>query len=348
MTLLKVLRSAILKTPLVVPALAAVLTAVSAGADEGRALTLYIENDSRYIGGPGSDTSYSNGLKLSYIEADNHVPGWARPFIDSSETLSSALDGSQSNFSLSLGHQIYTPSNTGTSLLVGNDRPYAAWLYVGLGAHFKDSERSHALELDVGIIGPEALGEQVQNGYHRMIGVRPSMGWEHQLATEPTLQLSYQQRRKFLQFNSETYGPYFDVIPFFGASLGNVAINTYGGGMVRLGTHLPDDFGPSRASSFDGDIFVEPLSETAPDISLYAFAGGRGIAVGRNIFLDGNTFRHSHHVSKRYFLIETEFGAAFTLRPCSLVWRFVTRSPEFRESDTVNSFASISFSYAFK
>jgi hypothetical protein len=39
----------------------------------GQALTLYIENDTRDIGGPGSDNAYTNGLKFSYILAENDV-----------------------------------------------------------------------------------------------------------------------------------------------------------------------------------------------------------------------------------------------------------------------------------
>lgn len=324
------------------------LVALHSEARDGQALTLYVENDTRYLGGPGSDNSYSNGLKLSYISADNHVPGWADPFLNSSQTLRDALENSKSNFSLSLGHQIYTPNDTGTEQLVVDDRPYAAWLYVGLGAHFKGERSSHALELNVGVIGPEALGEPVQNNYHRLIGIRTAKGWKNQLKSEPTLQLSYQQRQRFLEFKSENYGQYFDLIPFFGGSAGNVAINAYGGAMVRLGANLPDDFGPSRASSFEGDSFVEPLENKDARISLYAFSGGRGVAVGHNIFLDGNNFRESHKVSKRNFLIETELGFALGIRPWTLVWRFVSRSPEFRERSNVNSFASVSLTYAFK
>lgn len=322
----------------------------SAFAQDGRAITLYVENDTRYIGGPGSDNAYTNGLKLSYTSANDHIPEWARPFMANSKLLRRLQQDSQSNFSISLGHQIYTPNNTGATELLPDDRPYAGWLYVGLGAHFKDRLRSHAFELDIGIVGPEALGREVQNSYHQLIGVRKAYGWEHQIAFEPTLQLSYQERQRFIEKVSEEYGNYFDLIPFYGVSLGNVAVNGYGGAMVRLGAQLPNDFGPSRASSFDGDLFVEPKQarvEEPSKMSLYGFAGARGIVVLRNIFLDGNTFRDSHRVHKNNFVVETEFGAALQVRPWNLAWRFVTRTAEFRKNRGVNSFASISVSYAF-
>lgn len=326
------------------------LFSVPTMAEDGRALTLYIENDSRLIGGPGSDNAYTNGVKVSYTSANEHVPEWAKPFLANSKLLRRLDEDTQSNFSVSVGHQIYTPNNTGTTEFLPDDRPYAAWLYLGLGAHFKDRLRSHAFELNLGVIGPEALGEEIQNGYHQFIGVRKAYGWEHQLAFEPTIQLSYQERQRFFERKTEKYGNYFDLIPFYGLSLGNVAINGYTGVMARLGIHLPDDFGPSRASSFEGDTFVDPQQakvEVASDTSIYGFAGARGIFVGRNIFLDGNTFRESHSVHKNNFLLETEFGAAVQLRPWNVAWRFVSRTPEYRNSTRVNSFASITVSYAF-
>lgn len=257
-----------------------------------------------------------------------------------------ALRDSQTNFGISLGHQIYTPNDIRNVNLIPDDRPYAGWLYMGLSVLFKSEVSSHSLELDVGIVGPEAQGEYVQNGYHKIIAKYSAEGWSHQLATEPTLQLSYQQRARFLELKDgeKKYG---DVIPFFGTSVGNVAIDAHVGGMVRIGTQLPDDFGTTRPSATDGDNFVSPLTAGGPDSSFYVFASGRAIAVARNMFLDGNSFHDSHHVTKRFLVLETELGYAAQWKQWQLTWHFVTRSPEFRERNVINSFASISLAYAY-
>ena len=123
---------------------------------KGQGINFYIENDTRDLGGPGSDNAYSSGLKLSYISAENDIPAWAQPFLDRSEKLRNALKDSESNFGISIGHQIYTPNDIRTTNLIADDRPYAAWLYLGMSAHFKSEVSSHSLELDVGIVGPEA------------------------------------------------------------------------------------------------------------------------------------------------------------------------------------------------
>lgn len=320
---------------------------ILADSPKGQGLNLYVENDTRDMGGPGSDNAYTNGIKLSYIAADDKIPVWARPFIDHSEILKNSLEDSKSNFGISLGQQIYTPNDVLNPDLIQDDRPYAGWLYVGLSAHFQNEVSSHSAELDIGVVGPESGGSYVQNGYHRMIGYHQAQGWQHQLNTEPTLQLSYQQRVRFFELRDENKIKYFDILPFFGASVGNVFIDTHAGGMIRFGLRLPDDFGSTRPSAADGDNFVAPLTNFQSKPSLYGFVGGRGILVGRNIFLDGNSFRSSHRVTKIPVVFETDFGFSGLYKQWSLTWRFVTRTPEFKEKVVVNSFASISIAYVF-
>ena len=227
-----------------------------------------------------------------------------------------------------------------------DDRPYAAWLYAGFSAQFQNQAQSHAVELDIGIIGPEALGNPVQNGFHRGIGIPEAQGWDHQMATEPTVQVSYQQRLRFLELKMADR-KYVDVVPFFGGGIGNVFIDAHAGGMIRLGTLLDEDLGPARPSMANGDNFVNPNVNVEKRTSIYVFASGQGIAIARNVFLDGNTFRGSHRVTKYPFIIETEFGVVGHYHNWSGSWRFVSRSPEFEQRSKINSFASISLGYTY-
>ncbi len=314
---------------------------------KGEAINLYIENDTRDIGGPGSDNAYSNGFKLSYVAAEDDVPDWTKTAMKRAKWLRDAIQNSNANFGISIGQQIYTPNDIRRADLITDDRPYAAWLYLGFSAQFKNEFQSHSLELDVGLIGPEAAGEPIQNGYHKIIAKYPAEGWKNQLGTELTLQVSYQQRLKFFELKNFAQHKYFDVIPFYGAGAGNVSVDAHIGGMVRFGIALPNDFGPTRPSMSDGDAFLSPLKPISSNSSFYVFAAGRGIGVGHNIFLDGNTFRRSHKVTKYPFLLETEVGAVGSYGQWNAAWRFVTRSPEFEQRSVVNSFASISVGYIF-
>ncbi len=314
----------------------------------GRAFSFYIENDTNKIGGPGSDDAYSNGFKFAYTYAEDKIPIWVKPLTSWSDDLQQNFAKSRTNFGFSFAQQIYTPSNTADPDLIPDDRPYAAWLYVGLTANFRTSTRSHSLELDLGMVGPSALGKQVQNNFHRIIDQPATQGWKNQLNDEPTAELSYQERLRLLDLREHDQS-YFDFIPYFGLALGNVLDSAHVGAMARIGLNLPDDFGPSRPSELGGDAYISPKLDDPHDkkFSLYAFGGIRGNAVARNIFLDGNTFRDSHHVTKYPFVLETEFGVGTQIYRWGLVWRFVTRSPEFKEKEQVNSFASVSITYSF-
>lgn len=321
-------------------------SSISQADNKGESFTFYVENDTRRIGGPGSDDNYSSGFRFSYIYAEDRIPSWVPPLTGWSPQLNDQFKKSSTNFGLSLGHQIFTPKDTQTKELILDDRPYAAWLYVGLTSSFQTASHSHSLELDLGVVGPAAMGEQVQNNFHSLIDVEGAKGWNNQLDNEPTVQLSYQQRLRFIEAQAGD-SKIADIIPYFGAAVGNVLVGAHAGALVRLGYNIPDDYGPTRPSSTDGDPVFIPRSNRNPEQwGIYSYGGVRGNLILHNIFLDGSIFQESHHVTKYPVNGETEFGVGVHYDRWSFVWRYVTKSPEFEERSTFNSFASISISYS--
>ncbi len=308
--------------------------------NNGEAFVFYFENDARYVGGPGSDQAYSNGFKFSYIYAQDRIPKWAEAPVERINVLEKKVDKSTANFGISLGQQIFTPNNIHTAQFLKNDRPYAAWLNFGAMMSLKEERNAHVFELNVGTVGPNALGKEVQNNVHDILDFRRAKGWDNGLKNELTLQLFYQKRTKLYNLKN------MDIVPFYGGGVGNVFIGGQAGCLFRFGINLPDDFGPTRPSGSDGDSFVSPGDgPKKKNLSYYVFTSGRGNGTVRNIFLDGNTFQSSHRVKKYPLTFETDFGVGIQYDPYSLVWRFVTRSPEFEERSRFNSFASINFVY---
>lgn len=335
----------LVSVPTVVPA--AEPSAKKPSFNDGQAVSVSIENDSNRIGGPGVDQAFSNGLKLSYVYARDQIPKWAPAPITNSAFLKDELKISKVNFGVSLNHQIYTPNNTNDSRLLRRDRPYAAWLNLAFSIQLKNKHRAQTLDASFGVIGPAALGEQVQNGFHRFVGTSTAQGWSHQLGDEPAVQLSYQQRIQFVQLRNAS-GTYFDLIPVVGVGFGNVLIGIHSGMIARIGWNIPDDFGPARPSASETDSFVEatPIGGKTSKPSFYFFAGARGNGVARNIFLDGNTIRPSHRVTKYPVTAETEIGFGIQVSPVNLVWRYIVRSPEFEENSGFNSFASVGITFS--
>lgn len=313
---------------------------------KGEAFGFSVENDARVLGGPGSDQAYSNGFKVSYSYTEDHVPSWARSTVSEIDYFKSKINKTKVNFGISLAQQLYTPANVGTAAFIPDDRRYAAWTYMGFSSQIKTEFRADLFEVDLGMVGPSALGEQVQNNFHRLIKTATAEGWTHQLSDEPTLQLSYQRKLKFYEMDNAS-GKYLDVIPFYGGGFGNVHMGLHVGALVRFGLHIPDDFGPSRLSASDGESFISEKTTNDHLIqNFYVFAGARGNAIAHDIFLDGNTVRPNRTVHKYPFTAETELGFGSQVGPhWNLVWRFVTRTPEFEERQNYNSFASINIMY---
>jgi len=299
------------------------------------------DDDTEFILGPGTDQAYTGGYRIAFLSDEQKRPWWLKhSFIDQNEENFKATSG------LILGQQLYTPDNIHTNLPQPNDRPYAAWLYGGLTSTYMTHAKSHLLEFDFGFVGSRAEGGFVQNEVHQLIGNPPAQGWAHQVRNEPILQLYYQMRQKRRDFFPLSPDHDVDVIPYYGMAFGNVAVKAHAGIFIRYSPgELPKDFGPTRVTSEDGDTFMPSDDGGHKETKIFWFAGARLTAVALNIFLDGNTFRSSPRVTKFPIVAMSDVGVGKNWRTWSLVWRYVTYSPEFAENAAFNSFAALTLTH---
>jgi hypothetical protein len=326
--------------------------------DEERSIfTLQIEND--FFNPIGkSDRDYTNGIRF----------GWLSPALPDLPTGIATLLTVPTFFGedpvssvtrrvgISFGQNIYTPQDTQTSQPIPNDRPYAGWLYasIALQSTYKrlnketnkeEPVRLDTLALDLGLVGPAAGGEFVQNNFHTLIGVDKSFGWANQLYNEPTIDLTFERRwRTGHQTLIDNPKFEWDFIPSIGATVGNVATYARAGGIVRIGKELRNDFGPPRSRP------ALPGSEgfTGDGFGWYFFAGLGGEAVARNMFLDGNTAGNDIvHVTHRPFVGEAQVGLAFLYNGVRVTWTQVLRTPDFFERNRWDQFGSINVTFRY-
>lgn len=267
------------------------------------AFTLTSENDKYFA---GTDHHYTNGLKLAFLGSTrlDESPDFIRWITRQVPTL--RQDAARQNYKvgMALGQDLFTPSVTATAVPDPKDRPYAAWLYASLNfqAVSADGKVLRIAEITVGMVGPAALGRQVQNGVHRMLGDDTAKGWAHQLKNEPGLILGLEQRRRL--FHQDLGSPRFatDLIAQYGLALGNIHTTAYAGPALRIGWHLPADFGADLIRASGGD--EAPVRSA----SVYFFVSARGQGVVRNIFLDGNSWRAGPSVAKRPLVGDLDLG----------------------------------------
>lgn len=310
--------------------------------------TIYFEND--YFG--GTDQHYTNGAKLSWQSGDLTEwgqDGWRRGFLNALPFVNNP--GTQKNFGFSIGQNIYTPSDTDAPVPAPDDRPYAGWSYVELSFISKTDVRADIISIQAGIVGPSSRAEDTQRIVHEWINDGVPRGWDHQLRDEPGVNLIYERRYRLVARTLfDTLG--FDLIPHGGVSLGNVQTYANLGATARLGINLPSDFGVALARG--GAIGAAPADDFDPRVeggrgfSLFVFAGAEGRAVGRDIFLDGNTWKDGPSVDKELFVTDIMAGFGLVAGRWQLTGALVQRSKEFEtQPDPWSRFGSVTLSVAF-
>jgi len=269
-------------------------------ADPNSIWTLQDENSS-ITTAKVNDKYYVNGLKLGWTSpTDQDIPGFV-------SRLGHGLWGEgQQRFSLDVTQSIYTPEDTSLSVPDPKDRPYAGVLMLG-ATLLQDTDTTRTvLGLQLGLVGPDAAGEQVQNGFHDIIGDGHTRGWAHQLRDEPLAEMIGQRnwRIPIAPIGSlET-----DAVPEIEAGLGNLRIYGQTGSIFRIGQGLDADFGPSRLAP--GLSGADAYNSTH-GFGWYFFAGVDGQAIVHDVTIDGNDFReHSPIADRMPFVGEFEGGIA--------------------------------------
>lgn len=324
----------------------AVLQAAPAHADEdrdgfsvreGSAISLVVENDS--LG--GTDRNYSNGLYASLMSAPGDVPDWFKRFA----TAFPNIESDQSlRRGLGVGHALYTPRDIDAPQAPPDQHPYAGWLYVSLLGVSEDEANVRIVQLNLGVVGPAALGEEVQNNFHSLIGADEAEGWDDQLHNEPAFELIL--TRQYRAVEGEAFGGLeFDIVPELNVSVGTVSTYAGAGVMARLGDRLQRDFGPPRIRG--GSAGASYFAKADGGLSWYLFAGLESRAVARNIFLDGNTFRDSPSVEREVWVNEVQAGIVLKRGRYQLGFTAVYRTEQFETQLDPQRFGAISLSRRF-
>jgi hypothetical protein len=315
--------------------------------DEEGVFSLIVENDSL---SSGADRNYTSGVELGYVSPNNcRIPesldDAARPFTQFFSKADPAFWG------LTLGQSIFTPENVKADPAPPDQHPYAGWLYLqfAVAAEIKPSPIHptgylDTYELQLGMVGPAALGQQAQDSIHRLLGAPSANGWDSQLHNELAFAASFDRRWRWGAHPVPVFSALnYDLTPTLGFTLGTLRDEARAGLIVRVGNALNSDYGPPRVRpSLAG---VEQFYNEAFAWSL--FAGVEGRAVARDLFLDGNTFRASAHVAREPYVADFQTGFSLSSGEWRMTYTYVWRTDEFKTQGGRQDFGSLSLSRRF-
>lgn len=310
-------------------------------ADNEGVFSIAVENDSL---SSGADRNYTSGIKLAYVSPDEGVPDWLR----GAGGFTRAFSGSSPDYwGIAIGQSIFTPQDISAVPAPADQHPYAGWLYLQIMVGAEDDRANprflDTYELELGLVGPSALGEEAQRGIHQWLGAPDPQGWDSQLHDEVAFAVSYDRRWSPAWARLSTNiagGLEFDLTPNAGVTLGTLRTEARVGLTARMGWRIDNDYGPPRVRpSLSGVEHFE-----GGRLSWQIFAGVQGRAVARNLFLDGNTFEDSASVDRNPYVADFQTGFSVSAGDWRIAYTYVWRTEEFESQADRQDFGALALS----
>jgi len=285
-----------------------------------------------------TDRYYTNGLRVSWTSGqDTDVPSWV-------QGLGRALYGpGTQRVSINIGQNMYTAYNSDATKLPPDDWPFSAQLLV-TGALIQDTPLTRStFAVSLGVTGPLAQGQELQDWWHGVIGQNRNAGWADQLHNEAAFEIM--NERIYRYSTGELFGLETDALPELTAGIGNVRVYAQAGVTFRIGEGLKSDYGVSRVRPglSGGDAY----SPTRP-LVWYVFLGADGQAVAHDMAIDGNTFQSGPSARRVPFIGEFQTGFALIWHGVRVTYTQVFQSSQIRhQKGGLHEFGSLALGMRF-
>ncbi len=285
-----------------------VINPINCGAQQknntGTILELNVDNDIVFL----IDRYYSSGVSFSVYSP------WMKksPF---NHLLLPHNSNEKVYYSLSVTHRMYTPERTLTPEIQHNDYPYSSYLLFGNHKMSFSSENliKRISGFEIGVIGPAAGGENIQNGLHENIPfAETSLGWHNQIKNDFCLQYNVLIEKGLINLHSLEFNG------FVGAKIGVPHTQAHIGAGLRAGI-------------FD-DYFKGMGVDLSSEFRIWMFIRGCIYLVNYNAVLQGGTINQNNVHTFREIektLLHGKFGGVLQYRNTSIEYGMEVRSPEF-------------------
>jgi hypothetical protein len=252
----------------------------------------------------------------------------------------------------SLTQEINTPADTTTPNPSVDDMPYSGALYLGWG-YGRILDRGGrkdclvSVEAKLGVVGPSAGGETIQNKFHDLIGTPAAAGWGTQTPDEVLINLDGEFRRRF-ELGSDGLGSR-DLIARAALELGTMRTEALLGAQLRWGSNLDRSWGHSfiRHSNGYDPIDDGKVSAAVADLSYWAFADAQAEVIVRNYATDGANFKESRGVTRSPVVLQCAVGMTFRFRSCAATYFVAMRTKEFETQDGAHFFGGLKGQFLF-
>lgn len=308
-------------------------------------VTIALENDLFSLT-EKTDRWYTNGVHIAWHYKPEEQPigadelqrfgRWLFRLNDCPDNATGA-DAERCNVTITygIGQNMYSPRVIDEARPQLNDRPWAGWLYGGVGVAHVGGNRHQIAALKLGPTGPLSFAEETQTYVHRYISNSPKpLGWGNQLRPRLGVQLSY------LSTHFVNIARTFVGNASWGGTLGNLRT------MGRIGAGLtwslePDELRRFQAGTLDeGEFLIPDYSDNNTSVlknlrRTVFYANVQFAAVAHNTFIQGDTYAGHSRIDLVRNVTTTTVGVSVPLPlgakdRWKLGFAYKVRTPEFR------------------
>jgi lipid A 3-O-deacylase len=273
----------------------------------------------------GLDKYYTNGLFLNYRHLLRHH---------------TAASSEKKILELEAGQKMYNAHSGNITEVSDVDRPFAAYLFAGgkLDWFFSDEQVIQA-GLQLGVIGPQALGEELQKLIHHTFQFYRINGWEFQVTNEFEVNASLQ----YLKLLTRSASSKTD-LSFSGYVHAGTTFSGAGAGVVlrtgRINALTESSFTNSRLSLPDKKLPGELFFYVQPMLNWVAYDG----TIEGGLF---RSFKGPTTFDVYPIVVSVQPGIQYAARRWTLDFSIVFDSREVKSTAKAHQYGSLGAFYRF-
>ena len=240
---------------------------------------------------------------ISLVVQDDFFIGTDRGYTDGTELMWSwsPADSNAIRSSLGVRNRMYTPDSLEAHALLPAERPYCATLSAFFQTWRHEDDELVKYEIEAGILGPQAYGDQLQSWFHRLIRYTLPQGWNDQLRPNEPILNAYMDRWHPFGSAGAPDGWQVRLDGLYGGAFGTTFINAEAGMCAKAGWNIPaETAGGTVLANRNGGWVAFLLGEP------------RGWAVAHNATL-GRSFFHDRPHERRLLSLMGEVEGGITL-----------------------------------
>lgn len=243
---------------------------------------------------------------------------------------------------ITVGQEMYNAKSGQTTLIENVDRPFAGYLY-GAGSlqWLKPNENSLRLEIQMGTVGPSALGKEGQTFLHKTVGFYEIYGWEYQVKDEVGVNLKANLHYLLFRDNSKI----LDFSLPINASLGNTFSGLNVGVLFRTGRINPFNHSAATQSNIS-----TKLEQNLNKNEFYFFLKPSLTLVAYNATIQGGLFvkdKGPVTYQPNRFVLAQQSGVAYASNRWTIDFSVIFKSKELPEAKRSEQYGSIGLYYRF-